>query len=72
MTHAAIKQDTVRVTPDGRMTKRDTATYLGRSVRTLDDWVLKGKGPRSVKVGGRRFWFKDRLDDFIRGSDTAA
>ena len=55
----------VRILPDGRLTRRDAAIYLGVAAKTLAMWALNGKGPRSVKVGGRRFYFKDELDRFI-------
>ena len=57
----------VRVLPDGRMTRRDAARYLGNAEKTLAMWELQGKGPRSVKVGGRRFYYKNDLDAFIQG-----
>jgi len=57
----------VRILPDGRMTRLDAARYLGATTKTLAMWQLEGKGPRSVKVGGRRFYFKDTLDRFIGG-----
>jgi hypothetical protein len=57
----------VRILPDGRMTRRDSAVYLGLSEKTLAMWKLEGKGPHCVRVGGRCFYFKDELDAFIRG-----
>jgi hypothetical protein len=57
----------VRVLPDGRMTRDDAAKYLGRQPKTLAMWQLQGKGPRSVMVGGRRFYFQADLDTFVRG-----
>ena len=66
----AIEQVRVRVLPDGRMTRKDAATYLGRAEKTLAMWEMEGKGPLSVLVGGRRFYFKDVLDAFIRGKAT--
>ena len=62
-----IERVRIRVLPDGRMTRRDAAQYLGRAEKTLAMWELDGRGPRSVKVGGRRFYFKETLDAFIRG-----
>jgi hypothetical protein len=56
----------VRVTPDGRVNRRDAALYLGCEKKTLTMWKSQGKGPRSVKVGGRDFYFVDDLDAFIR------
>lgn len=57
----------VRVLPDGRMARADAARYLGRATKTLAMWELEGKGPASVKVGGRRFYYLHVLDAFIRG-----
>jgi hypothetical protein len=57
----------VRVLPDGRMTRSDAAKYLGHQPKTLAMWQLQRKGPRSVLVGGRRFYFKKDLDAFIHG-----
>ena len=64
---SAIETVRVRVLPDGRMTREDAARYLGHAAKTLAMWQLQGKGPRSVLVGGRRFYFKDDLDRFVRG-----
>jgi anti-sigma-K factor RskA len=64
---SAVETVRVRVLPDGRMTREDAARYLGHAAKTLAMWQLAGKGPRSVLVGGRRFYFKDDLDRFVRG-----
>ncbi len=57
----------VRVLPDGRMDRRNAALYIGMKPKTLAMWELEGKGPPSIKVGGRRFYFKADLDRFING-----
>jgi hypothetical protein len=62
-----IEYVTIRILPDGRMTRRDAARYLGVAPKTLAMWALEGKGPDSLLVGGRRFYFKSILDAFIRG-----
>ncbi len=62
-----IEQIRVRVLPDGRLARKDAAKYLGRAEKTLAMWEMESKGPPSVLVGGRRFYFKDALDAFIRG-----
>ncbi len=67
----AIEQVTVRVLPDGRMKRRDAARYLGVEDKTLANWGLLKKGPESILVAGRRFYFKDALDAFIRGEAPA-
>ena len=62
-----VERVRVRVLPDGRMTRENAARYLGHAPKTLAQWQLQGKGPRSVLVGGRRFYFKDELDRFVGG-----
>ena len=63
-----IEQVKVRVLPDGRMNRRDTAQYLGVATKTVAMWDLRDPNKLGgVKVGGRRFYYKDRLDAFIRG-----
>ena len=66
LTEPVIDQVRVRVLPDGRMTRKEAAKYLGRAEKTLAMWTLEGKGPPSVLVGGRRFYFKDALDAFCK------
>ncbi len=63
----ALEHVHVRILPDGRMTRQDAARYLGMKPKTLAMWQLNNNGPRSYLVGGRRFYFKSDLDDFIRG-----
>ena len=70
LTEPAIEQVRVKILPDGRMSRKDAAKYLGRAGKTLAMWELEGKGPPSVLVGGRRFYFKAVLDAFIRGEGT--
>ena len=57
----------VRVLPDGRMDRRNSAMYLGVAEKTMAMWKMHGKGPRVVMVGGRVFHYLSDLDDFIRG-----
>jgi hypothetical protein len=71
LTDGGVEQIRVRVLPDGRMTRDDAARYLGHQSKTLAMWGWHGKGPRSVKVGGRIFYFRDDLDAFIRGGEAA-
>ncbi len=67
----AIEQIRVRILPDGRLARKDAAKYLGRAEKTLAMWEMERKGPLSVLVGGRRFYFKDALDAFVRGEAPA-
>ncbi len=65
----AVEQVRVRVLPDGRMTRRDAAKYLGIAVKTVAMWDLEDPAKLGgVKVGGRRFYYKDRLDQIIQGA----
>lgn len=52
-------------TPDGRLNRAAAAAYLGFSARTLANWQLSGFGPRSHKVGGRRFYWVADLVAFV-------
>ncbi len=67
-----VETTRVRILPDGRLSRRDAASYLGLAEKTLAMWALNGKGPRQVKVGGRVFYFKDDLDAFISGDPLPA
>jgi hypothetical protein len=67
MKDGAVEQVRVRVLPDGRMSRDNAARYLGTQPKTLAQWQLHGKGPRSVKVGGRCFYYQTELDRFIAG-----
>lgn len=61
--------------PDGRMTPRAAADYLGLSTSTLAIHRCRGTGPQFIKRG-RIFYFKDDLDGWLNGagrhSSTAA
>jgi hypothetical protein len=65
---SAIEHVKVRILPDGRRARGDAALHLGHQPKTLAMWALQGKGPRSLKVGGRVFYFKEDLDAFVRGA----
>ncbi len=55
----------IRPTPDGRLSRTEAAIFLGLSARTLANWQLKGFGPPSIRVGGRRFYRLADLKSFI-------
>jgi hypothetical protein len=57
----------VMVLPDGRVDRKNAATFLGREPKTLAEWHSLGKGPRSRLVGGRRFYMIDDLRAFAAG-----
>ena len=56
----------VKILPDGRLARNDAARYLGMQPPTLAMWASKGKGPKSVRIAGRVFYFKSDLDAFIQ------
>lgn len=58
----SLDQVRVRILPDGRMKRDNAARYLGHQPKTLAMWQLQGKGPRSVKVGGRVFYYREDLE----------
>jgi hypothetical protein len=63
-----IERVRVQVLPDGRLSRRDAARYLGCSSRTLEGWSYHGKGPPPRFVGGRAFYYLRDLDAFISGA----
>lgn len=46
----------VQVLPDGRLDRRNAASFLGLSPKTLAEWARLGLGPRPRKVGGRCYY----------------
>lgn len=60
-----IIRTNVRVLPDGRVSRADAATFLGRTPKTLAEWSRLGLGPRPHRVGGRIFYFLDDLQAFV-------
>ena len=62
-----VEQVRVRILPDGRMGRKDAATYLGVAEKTMAMWAVVGKGPSAVRVGGRVFYFKEALDNYVQG-----
>ncbi|WP_294211383.1 hypothetical protein [uncultured Sphingomonas sp.] len=49
------------------MSRDDAARYLGLAPKTLAEYQRLGKGPASLKVGGRRFYMLDALKAFATG-----
>lgn len=61
----------IRVLPDGRVDRRNAAKYVGVSPKTLANWALMNKGPRSSLVGGRRFYYLSDLEAFVTNGHGA-
>lgn len=57
----------VNATPDGRVTRAEAARFLGFQPKTLAEWHRLGIGPRSMMVGGRRFYLLDELRAYASG-----
>lgn len=55
---------------NGRLSRKAAAEYLGFAPSTLANWALKGYGPPSFKVGGRRFYWRADLDRFVAGASS--
>ncbi|RNC71829.1 MAG: hypothetical protein ED859_03765 [Desulfuromonadales bacterium] len=51
--------------PDGRMDSKNTATYIGKSEKTLAMMRCNGTGPKFIKRG-RIFYFKDDVDVWLK------
>jgi len=60
----AIDQVRVRILPDGRLTRADAAKFLGLAPGTLANWDSQGRGPKSVNVGGKIFYYLHDLKAF--------
>lgn len=58
----------IQATPDGRVTRADAARFLGFKPKTLAEWHRLGIGPRSLLVGGRRFYRLTELCEYADGS----
>lgn len=65
--NSGLDQARIRVLPDGRVSRNDAATFLGRKPKTLAMWALERRGPPSHLVGGRRFYRLDDLKQFAGG-----
>ena len=61
----------IQMTPDGRMTARNAALYLGVSENTLQSWRSNSKGPKYLKLEGKIFYKKDSLDRYIQAADES-
>ena len=55
----------IDILPDGRMSARNAAAYLGLSVKTLAMKRWQGNGPKFVKRG-RVFYYREDLDEWLR------
>jgi hypothetical protein len=71
VSQAAMKTVAVQILPNGLMSAKSAALYLGRSEKTMASWRHFHVGPKYTKVGGRVRYSKDALDDFVEsGADV--
>ncbi len=68
---ANVEHVRVRILPNDRLNRENAARYLDRKPKTLAMWATEGKGPPAHKAGGRVFYFKKDLDEFL-GIEAAA
>ena len=61
---AVLEHVRVVVFPDGRLDTKNSAQYLGLSLKTMAMMRSAGTGPRFVKRG-RIFYFLDDLDAWM-------
>jgi hypothetical protein len=54
------------------MNPPNTSLYIGLSIKRLAQMRCDGTGPHFVKVGGRVFYFKEDVDNWINQSGRAA
>ena len=54
----------IQTLPDGRMTAKNAAAYLGLSPKTLAMMRCRGNGPTYIRRG-RIFYFRQDLDAWI-------
>jgi hypothetical protein len=64
-----VTEYTGGATPDGRINRREAASFIGISPKTLANWALRGLGPKSVKIGGRRFYYVNDIASFVNGAN---
>lgn len=63
----------VHIYPDGRMSVKSAAAYLGLAEGTLAKMRLEGTGPEFVRVGRKRiFYQQNALDAFIEAGRGVA
>lgn len=60
-----VERITVRMTPDGRLTRQEAAKFVGVASRTLANWKSQGVGPNQTKIGGRVFYRLADLQTFV-------
>lgn len=60
-----VRERSMIVTPDGRLSRPHAAKYLGVAVQTLANWRSLGRGPNCIKIGGKVFYRLVDLEAFV-------
>lgn len=71
MMQMRVRERSMIVTPDGRMSREHAAKYLGVAAQTLANWRSLGRGPKSLKLGGKVFYRITDLDAFIAATSLS-
>lgn len=65
MTDPQIQHITIKVLPDGRVSARDAAAYLGMKQSTLRKWRCIGRGPAWMTLDGRAYYKLAGLQEYV-------
>jgi excisionase family DNA binding protein len=60
------------IDPDQNLSRREAATYLGVSPRTLEGWAVRGGGPLMLKLGSRVVYRRRDLDAWLTNRERAS
>lgn len=60
-----MQTTSVQVFPDGRLDRANAAAYTGFSIKTLAMHASAGTGPKFQKIGGRVFYRRGHLDEWL-------
>lgn len=61
---------TIRILPDGRISRADAARLFDVTEQTLDNWRRTGKGPRTFSVGGQYFYKYSECLEYANGGEA--
>jgi predicted DNA-binding transcriptional regulator AlpA len=64
-----LMSEKVKTMPGGRMVVAEAAKYLGLAASTLDKLRCQGKGPRFMRINGKRIFYRQTdLDEYLEES----
>lgn len=72
MLQLRVRERSMIVTPDGRLSRTHAAKYLGVAPQTLANWRSLGRGPKHMKLGGRVFYRLADLEAFIEATERVS